>query len=169
MPVDVSQQPRIEHGDIMMVNIPFPYIACYILDTALAAEFLRTRSFKREQSRAVTDWEVRERAAMGLCHENVPEPFQSRYVVPISKTTGKALSQAWISHLPNNYANDPKSAFGKLRMDALFINAREAASPTRMDGTKGTIRRARWSNVDLYMVLPNKIIEGLRWRLGFKR
>ena len=167
-PVDVSQQPRIDHADIVLVNIPFPYTACYILDTELAAEFVRTASFKREQSRAVTEWEVRERAAMGLCHENVPESFQCRYVVPISKVTGTALNRAWISHLPNNYANDPKSTFGKLRMDALLVNARSAGAPS-MSGAKRKTRRARWSNVDLYLVLPNKIIEGLRWRFGFKR
>ena len=104
---------------------------------------------------------------MGLCHENVPEPFRCRYVVPISKTTGRALSRAWISHLPNNYANDPKSAFGKGRMDALFVNAGGTAS--HAPPTKRAIRRSRWSNIDLYLVLPNKLIEGLRWRLGFKR
>ena len=70
-PVDVSTRPRIDHGDIVLVNPPLPYTACYILDTTLAREFLRTRSFNRERSRAVTDMFVRERAAMGLCFENV--------------------------------------------------------------------------------------------------
>jgi hypothetical protein len=180
IPVDVSHQAQIEVGHIIMTNMPFPYNPCYILDAALAAEFLRTRSFKRESSRAVTDMEVRERAAMGLCYENVPEPFQCRYVVPISKTTGMALNRAWISHLPNNYANDPKSDFGKVRMDALFVNvggsasraqqgAVDEAGRTEAHATRGRAKRRRWSNIDFYLILPNKIIEGLRWRLGYKR
>ena len=179
-PVDLSRQPHIDHGDVILANIPFPYIACYILDTALVAEFLRTRSFKRESSRAVTEWEVRERAAMGLCHENVPQPFQCRYVVPVSRKTGMALGCAWISHLPNNYANDPASGFGKMRMDALFENVGAPALPagnlpprgavgTQIPAVTETVRPNGWKNIDLYMVLPNKIIEGLRWRLGFKR
>ena len=167
-PVDVARQPRVDRGNVVLVNMPFPYIACYILDLDLAGEFMRSRSFRRERSRTVTDWEVRERAAMGLCHENVPAPFQCRYVVPISKATGTALNSAWISHLPNNYANDPASGFGKVRMDDLFVNV---GAPLVEETRPARIRRKskRWSNVDLYMVLPNKVIEGLRWRLGFKR
>ena len=169
-PVDVSRQARIDVDGVVMTNNPFPYNPCYILDIELAAEFARTRSFGRERSRSATDMDVRERAAMGLCYENVPAPFQSRYVVPISKTTGLTLNRAWVSHLPNNYANDPKSDFGKVRMDALFENVGEAiAKGSGVPEAKKKIKRKRWSNIDFYLVLPNKIIEGLRWRLGYKR
>jgi len=164
-PVDISQQACIDQGDHILANIPFPYNACYILDTELAREFSRTRSFGRERSRAVTEMEVRERAAMGLTFENVPEPFQSRFVVPISKATGMAFNCAWVSHLPNNYADTPHEGLGTLRMDELFVNVAGAAP-------RAPVRRAprsRWRNIDLYLVLPNKVIEGLRWRLGFKR
>jgi hypothetical protein len=170
VPVDVSRQARIDIDDIVMTNNPFPYNPCYILDTELAAEFSRTRSFGRERSRSATDMDVRERAAMGLCYENVPEPFQSRYVIPISKTTGLTLNRAWISHLPNNYANDPKSDFGKVRMDSLFENVGGPASSAQgKSGGTHARKSKRWSNIDFYMVLPNKIIEGLRWRVGVKR
>jgi len=174
-PVDVSKQAQIDTGDIILANLPIPYTACYILDTALAAEFVRTRSFGRERSRSVSDMDVRERAAMGLCYENVPPAFQSRYVVPISKATGMALSCARISHLPNNYANDPTSGFGKIRLDALFVNvsgagpSSDAAAAAESFAPGVRSRPKRWSFPERCLVLPNKIIEGLRWRLGFKR
>ena len=117
---------------------------------------------------------------MGLCHENVPDGFQSRYVVPISKATGKSLNCAWISHLPNNYANDPKSDFGKIRMDSLFLNSGESVSDgqaaiaeegfrTRTVDANGKVKQTAQHRIERYLALPNKVVEGLRWRLGLKR
>jgi hypothetical protein len=54
---------------------------------------------------------VRERAAMGLCQENVPPPFQTRYLAPVSRRTAVAL----VRHLPDNYANDPHSPLAECR------------------------------------------------------
>ncbi len=176
--VDLGRQPRRDAGDIVMVNIPNPYIACYVLDTALAAEFVRTRSFRRGGSRNVTEWDVRERAAMGLCFENVPDAFESRYVVPVSKHTGMALGCAWISHLPNNYADNPDDGYGKIRMDLLFTNTRGSVTDgvgetvsrePGLSNVSGKKRPRRWNGTDRYLVFPNKIIEGLRWRFGLRR
>lgn len=181
--IDVSAQPKLDLGETVMVSLPNPYIAFYILDTDLAAEFLRSRSFRRERSRSVpemTDMDVRERAAMGVSYENVPEPFACRYVVPVSKSKGLAWNSCWVSHLPNNYANDPKSGFGKIRMDCLFLNARDEAMPDRgetLDGmaqarvsaARGKVKHTLRNGFERYFVLPNKIIEGLRWRLGGRR
>jgi hypothetical protein len=80
-----------------------------------------------------------------------------------------ALSRAWISHLPNNYANDPKSDFGKLRMDRMFENAAGPMTPGGTNGAGRPVHKKRWSDIDRYMVLPNKVIEGIRWRLGLRR
>jgi hypothetical protein len=167
VPVDLNEQPREDRGEMLLANMPFPYTACYVLDADLAREFLGTSSFGRERSRAMTEWDVRERAAMGLCYENIPNSFQCRYVVPIVKASGMALNCAWVSHLPNNYANDANSAFGKVRMDSLFVNA--GGSAPRGGGDGGRTGLSRWRNADFYMVLPNKVIEGMRWRLGIKR
>ena len=84
------------------------------------------------------------------------------------------LSHAWVSHLPNNYADDPASTFGKVRLALLFINA-GASAPGVLVKTAAewsrtrSVRPKRWRDIDRYLVLPNKIIEGLRWRLGYKR
>ena len=64
-----------------------------------------------------------ERAAMGLCLENVPASFQTRYVVPVSRQTSMTPWFAWLSHLPNNYADNPHTVLGKVRMDELFAGA----------------------------------------------
>jgi hypothetical protein len=54
--------------------------------------------------------------AMGLCLENVPAPFQTRYVVPVSRLSSMTPGFAWLSHLPNNYADNPNTVLGKVRM-----------------------------------------------------
>jgi hypothetical protein len=124
-PVPTNALPYLESEKHFLINMPNPYCACFILDAELAAEYVRSRSFDLAGSREVTGWEIRERAAMGLCFENVPPPFKCRYVVPVAKHTGIAPSFAWISHLPNNYADDPETLFGKIPMDALFVGTNE--------------------------------------------
>jgi hypothetical protein len=124
-PVYVPVQSHICLGDTVLVNMPNPYNPLFILDVELAAEYVRSRSFDHESSRALCSWGVRERAAMGLCLENVPPPFQTRYLVPVCRRTGKLQEFARISHLPNNYANDPRSPLGKLRVDELFVGVHE--------------------------------------------
>jgi SAM-dependent methyltransferase len=123
-PVDVRNQPRKTQGDLFLVNMPNPYNACFILDIELADEYVRTPSFDCEGSQSVCNWGIRERAAMGLCFENVPEPFISRYLVPVSKRSGITPSYAWVSHLANNFAADASSVYGKIAMGSLFLNAR---------------------------------------------
>jgi hypothetical protein len=120
-PIYVPAQSHIRLGDNVFANMPNPYNPCFVLDRELADEYVRSRSFDHEQSIKVARWGVRERAALGLCLEHVPPPFQSRYVVPVSRRTARVPSFAWISHLPNTYANDSHSRLGKVRMDELFV------------------------------------------------
>jgi hypothetical protein len=130
-PVYIPVQSYVVVGDWVFVNMPNPYNPCFILDRELAREYVRSRSFDRDGSLTMCNWGVRERAALGLCLENAPEPYQTRYVVPVSVRTGMATEVARISHLPNNYADDPHSPLGKVRMDALFAGAREAVGIAR--------------------------------------
>ena len=124
-PVYVPVQSHIRLGDTVLVNMPNPYNPFFILDVELAAEYVWSRSFDREGSRALCSWGVRERAAIGLCLENVPPPFQTRYVVPVSRRTAMAPAFARVRHLPDNYANDPRSPLGKVRVDELFAGLQE--------------------------------------------
>lgn len=124
-PVYVPVQSHICLDDTVLVNMPNPYNPCFILDLELAEEYVRSRSFNREASQAVCRWGVRERAALGLCLENVPPPFQTRYLVPVSRRTGKLPEFARICHLPNNYADNPRSSLGKVRVDKLFVGVHD--------------------------------------------
>ena len=122
--VYVPVQPHVRLGGVVVFNMPNPYNPCFILDVELAKEYVASRSFDPAASREACDWGVRERAAMGLCLENVPPLFHTRYVVPVSSDTDQVLPEARISHLPNNYADDPRLPLGKIRLDSLVRGAR---------------------------------------------
>jgi len=119
-PVYVPVQAHLRIGNTVFVNMPNPYNPFYILDIGLAEEYRKSPSFDREESRKRANWNDPDRSAMGLCLENVPPPFHCRYVVPVSGRTGGVPAAAWVWHLPNNYADNPDSVLGKVRMDELF-------------------------------------------------
>ena len=78
-PVYVPVQPHVMLDGLVMANMPNPYNPCFFLDRELAEEYVRTPSFDRVASAGVNRWDVRERAAMGLCLENVPKSFHMSY------------------------------------------------------------------------------------------
>ncbi len=119
-PVYVPAQSYIGLGDTALVNMPNPYNPFFILDVELAKEYVGSRSFDHKASLEMAPWAVADRSAMGLCFENVPPRFQSRYLVPVSRRTGMVPAFAWAWHLPNNYADNPNSVLGKIRMDEMF-------------------------------------------------
>ena len=123
-PVYVPVQTHVRLDDFVFVNVPNPYNAFYILDPELAAEYVQSRSFDASRSIEVCRWGRPERAAMGLCLENVPAPFQSRYVVPVSMHDDSVPAFARVGHLPNNYADNLRMPLGKVRVNSLFRGAR---------------------------------------------
>ncbi|MER9313039.1 hypothetical protein NKI51_27735 [Mesorhizobium australicum] len=130
-PVYVPVQSHVVLGDMVLVNMPNPYNPLFILDLELGAEYVQSPSFDRQASGTVCPWGVAERAAMGLCLENVPAPFQSRYVTPVYRKSDTAPAFALVWHMPNNYADNPRSALGKVRMDRMFIGAGELGQDGR--------------------------------------
>jgi hypothetical protein len=121
-PVNVFDQPHVVlNNELIFVNMPNPYNACFILDVDLAREYIRSHSFDHDDSFKISGWHVRERATQALCFENVPPLFRFRHVVPVFRQTSMAPGFAWVTHLPNNYANNQNVKFGKTRMDSLFI------------------------------------------------
>lgn len=126
--LDVSRPPKIFCDKMVFLNPLNPYMACFILDRELAEEYVETNSFYKDKSTKISPWQVRERAAMGLCFENIPKPFSSRYVVPLALTASTPNQKSFlccdfslIYHLPNTYANDPKTFFGKTAIQTLFF------------------------------------------------
>ena len=124
-PIYAPVQPKVIIDGNLFLNMPNPYNPIYILDHDLASHYVTAASFNIDQSSSVCSWGIQERAAMGMCLEDVPSGFYSRYVVPVSRQTGKAVPQAIIRHLPDNYANDPRSVLGKVSLANLFIGVFE--------------------------------------------
>lgn len=118
--INLKQKSALQIQELLFINPTNPYNAGFVMDRELIHEYLSSRSFDRLKSKSVSNWDIRERAAMGLTFEKIPLGFHSRYVVPLSLESGKCLRCAWIFHLPNNYADNPKTSFGKIPMDELF-------------------------------------------------
>jgi hypothetical protein len=98
------------------VNLPNPYQGMYLLDRALMKEHLDGPSSAPEFG----SWGIREKAAAGITFLNVPAPFHSRNLVGYNKTIGQVDPGCLIHHIPNNYANNPASGFGKVRVSELI-------------------------------------------------
>jgi hypothetical protein len=122
-PVYVPLQAHVIVDEFAMVNMPNPYNPIFILDRELGEEYVQSRSFAKDTSYELCHWATADRSAMGLCLENVPTPFQTRYVVPVSVLTNTVPAAARVRHFPNNYADNPRSALGKVRMNNLFAGA----------------------------------------------
>ncbi|MBR0651825.1 hypothetical protein GXW78_19300 [Roseomonas terrae] len=118
-----EQLRTIELGPYLFVTHRNPYCAIYVLDHGLAAEYVGTASFGLATSAEVRSVGTRERSAMGLCWENVPPGFRSRYAIPIDPARMTAAAECWVPHLPNNYSDRARSASGKLAMRNLVVPA----------------------------------------------
>lgn len=111
---------KISLDGLWFLNMENPHIAMFILDHELADEYVLSRSFDIERSKAVHTWHICERASMALCFENVPGGFYVRYVVPVDPAELTVPSSAYIYHIANNYTNNPRHPHGKMRIDQLF-------------------------------------------------
>jgi hypothetical protein len=122
---DFRSRKRVDVDGYAFVNLDYPYSAMFILDRDLALEYVETPSFDQERSKSVrpklADAKyARERAAMGLCFENLPQGFMFRHVSPVDRSTLMTPYWSWIYHLTNNYAKDRLTPFAKTRTDKLF-------------------------------------------------
>ena len=92
----------------------------YFLDRQLMEEFADSPAKSPDFGR----WPIREKAAQGLTFVNIPEGYTSRNLVLIDHHTKTIPQEAWIHHLPNNYATNKKEIFGKIPMQGsgLFVS-----------------------------------------------
>jgi hypothetical protein len=118
-PINLPSIPGIAVGEYRFCSIQSPYCGLYVLDRELTEEYVASPSFRPDSSLSVTRWDVRERAAMGLCWERPPTGFHSRYVIPVDVSTGTVSSCSWVTHLPGNYANRPATQYGKIPINQL--------------------------------------------------
>lgn len=125
VPFDPAACPGVRIGGRMVIQAPHPYCAGFVLDRDLGREFIATPSFDRRLSATLPvmdalQWGTRERAAMGLCWENPPSGFGSRFAIPVDPDTRTVPPEAWLYHLANNYSDDPNQPFGKIAMADLL-------------------------------------------------
>lgn len=121
--VDLSGRPYVAIGERAFVDLPNPYMGSFILDRGLAKEYLGSPSFDLVGSSLRRNWGARERAAMGLIFESPPYPFACRVVHPVDVRTLTPAPEAFIRHLPNTYANQPRSPLASIPIDAVFTGA----------------------------------------------
>lgn len=104
------------------VNFTQPYQGMYLLDRDLMREHLADQPVPGSGG-----WHIRETAAQGITFTNVPAGFYSRNLVGYDMSKNEIDPDCLVQHLPNNYANDSSSEFGKLRIRDL-INRRFSSS-----------------------------------------
>jgi hypothetical protein len=132
---------KIAAGPYAFVPVDNAYMGMYMLDRELAGEFVASRSFDREKSKEVLSWGIPERAAAGLCRENVPPGYLTRYVVPIEPQSLRPAHCAWIYHLPNNFTDWENAAnpFGCVPIDAIFSQPPPASDEQTIGQCKPSI------------------------------
>ena len=119
-PFDAATLPGIKAGGLRFVPAPNPYCAMYVLDRDLAEEHVADPAFDREASRQVSPWDVRERAAMGLCWSRIPRGFPARQVIAVDPVRREVAPGCLVAHLAGNYADDPASHFGKVPLSTVL-------------------------------------------------
>lgn len=113
-----------DRSQLTFVNLPNAYQGMYVLDRPLAVDHCR-RSAARDpwRSRALVDWAIRERAAIGPILDDVPAGFHSRNVVPVQVAldgSGRLDSRCALVHLPGNYTRGAHPDFGVIRVVDMF-------------------------------------------------
>jgi hypothetical protein len=89
-----------------------PYHALWIYSREQLREFISSPAWIDGNN---PEWGIRERAAGGMIWAH-GEPH--RCLLPLDSTR-RVHPDAWIRHLPNNYALDPESEYGRLSLEQL--------------------------------------------------
>lgn len=113
---NISLLPHVrvsEHA--AFVNAPNPYQGLYLFDRTRFGEFISSDAASPDFG----TWKIREKATQGLTFFNVPTGCRSRNFVLWDNRHG-IDGGALIHHLPNNYAENPATRFGTVRVEDVF-------------------------------------------------
>lgn len=112
---------------LYFVNLVSPYQGIYLMDRVLAERhFVRSPARSPLRSRVMRiggDWKVRERAAIGPIFDDVPSGFLCRAAAPVIEQVDGSFRidrRCLVEHMPANYADDPTTPFGSMKLDDLF-------------------------------------------------
>jgi hypothetical protein len=121
----VRQEVRLRGMDRpTFTELENPYQGMYVLDRPLAERHLRYSRYRGPLRSTLTSgvyWLIRERAAYGPMHDDVPAGFRSRNVVPIREPVRGSTHldpMCLLEHMGRTYVDD--SRFGNLRVEDLF-------------------------------------------------
>ena len=104
--------------DAEWFSMPNPYQALYVLDRALAIDhFQRSPSRSRIRSRMRPHDDLAS-ASHGPIYDDAPAPQRWRTVVPLGPEG--IHSAALVEHTSANYAADPSTALGSIRLSEVF-------------------------------------------------
>ena len=113
-------------GAPVFAELENPYQGMYVLDRSLAERHLRYSPYRgpvRSTLALGVYWLVRERAAYGPMHDDVPAGFRSRHVVPVRETGGgshRLDPMCLLEHMGRTYVDQDHSRFGNVRLESLF-------------------------------------------------
>jgi len=115
-----EETPMVKLGQSAFVSLSRPYQGMYIFDRELAEEYF---SWGGAGPFNAGSWGIRETAAAGLTFKDPPPGFFSRIAVGVKAVGGTyvPIDGVLIRHLPNNYAADPSSKFGKVKPHSIFF------------------------------------------------
>jgi hypothetical protein len=126
MAVSYSRPQRIAERDFLVtaekkfISPTFPYWAGFIFNRSLAKEYLASNSSRLEcGAQILPSHSCRVHSAMGLCYENIPEPFSSRFLVPVSGLRPDPNCLVW--HCAQNYSRTKKHNFASVQIDKMFM------------------------------------------------
>lgn len=103
-------------NDYVYFNSPQPYQGMYLMDQKMLYEYYKSQAYSPDFGY----WNIREKATQGLTFLNVPDRFFSRNLIGYNLSKKTVDPDAFIEHLPANYANDENSPFGKILIDQII-------------------------------------------------
>ena len=106
---------KLEIDDYYMIGLHNPFHACYLLEHDHLVELLTTDANCPDTG----CWDIRAKAAQGLCFWNIPHGSKSRYLIKYSHDLILDPG-AKIHHLPENYSRNP-TFFGELPLAKIVI------------------------------------------------
>ena len=97
----ISGQPV---NGVYWVPMPNPYAGMYLLDFTLAQEYVKSASFDAVESAKMSNWGIRERAAMGMTFEGVHPSLRTRLAVGFTSTSRAPVIGSVIRHQGDKYS-----------------------------------------------------------------
>lgn len=124
--VRLANAPSLQIDDeVCFVNLPNPYQGLFFYDRDLMREHLESDTFHVARYAGIHaelpehGGGVAEKANWAQTFVNVPRGFTSRNAVKVFSRFAMIDPGCFVHHLPNNYADDPTSFYGKIPLEQL--------------------------------------------------